>query len=204
MTTEPTNAGDITYTPPEILEQEFEYPYPNFKKVIVTVDRVNGACPFVIEGDKYVFDLMLYLDECEISSDLPGYFEGKQLCTVAMQGWYRFVKPMCFGVSAVELGIAKEGEDGFVLCPAWGPPTCEAAVIFRLHPEPVEKGWIDRWYEYLARVGHVSVPTFYFDRFAPEEAKALRKQKLAEWDAAGRPKFWEGWENLPIQPKRQK
>jgi len=183
-------------------QKDFAYPYPRFHKVHVYVERVNGACPFVIEGDKLVFDLMLLVDECDISSDLPGYFEQKQICAVAFQGFYRYVKPMCFGVSAVDLGIATEGEDGFVLCPAWGPPTCEAAVIFRLHPEPVEKGWIDRWYEYLARAGHVSVPTFYFERFAPEAAKELRAKQLKAWEAAGKPKFWDGWDHPPCQPQR--
>lgn len=194
---------ELTYTPKEIMEKGFTYPYPKFRKVTVTIDRVNGACPIVVEGDKFVFDLMLYLDESQISSHLPNYFEGKQICTVAMQAFYRYVKPMCFGVSAVDLGIAKKGEDGFVMCAAWGPPTCEAAVIFKLHPEPIEKGWIDRWYEYLAKVGHVSVPTFYFDKFATKETKEERINKLVEWKNAGEPKFWEGWDNAPCQPRRE-
>jgi|GEM_PF-4292075 len=199
--------NELKYTPDDLLGKEFEYPYKNFKKVTVFVDRVNGCCPISVEGDKYVFDLMLYLDKCEISNDLPGFFEGTegpQICTIAMEAFYRYVKPMCFGVSAVDLGIAKSGEDGFVMCAAWGPPTCEAAVIFRLHPEPVEKGWIDRYYEYLAKAGHVSVPTFYFDKFASKETKDARKKKLEEWKKAGSPKFWSGWENLSCQPYRKK
>ena len=195
---------ELTYTPAELQEKDFEYPYKHFNKVTVYVHKVNGCCPIAVEGDKLVYDLMLYLEESEISSDLPNYFEGRQICTVAHDSYNRYVKPMCFGVSAVDLGISKGGDDGYVMCPAWGPPTCEAAVIFRLHPEPIEKGWIDRWYEHLAKVGHVSVPTFYFDKFASDETKKARTKKLKEWKEAGSPKFWPGWENLPCQPYRKK
>jgi uncharacterized repeat protein (TIGR04076 family) len=169
------------------------------------VHRVYGCCPIAVEGDKLVFDIQLQLDECKISSGLPGYFEGRpQICSVAFRSIYPYAVAMSFGVSATDLGIAKSGEDGYVLCPAWGPPTCEAAVVFRLHPEPIEKGWIDRFYEHLAKAGHVSVPTFYFERFASKETKENRRKLVQEWIKAGRPKFWNGWRNLPCQPRRDK
>lgn len=195
----------LTYTPADLLEKTEQVPYPSpyFHKVTVTVEKVNGLCPVVVEGDKLVFDLTLLLDESEISSDLPNYFENRpQICMTAVETVYKYVKPLVFGVSAKELGITTDGEDGFVMCAAWGPPTCEAAIIFRLHPEPIEKGWLDRWYETLAREGHISVPTMFFDRFAPSEAHAERERLIEEWDKAGRPKFWEGWDNNPHQPRR--
>ena len=193
----------ITYTPTEWLGKEIEYPYPDFKKVTVYTHRIYGSCPINVEGDKLVYDLALYLNECKISSDLPKYFEEPQICSIALKTIYPYAMAMCFGVSAIDLGIAESGEDGYVMCGAWGPPTCEAAVIFRLHPEPIEKGWLDRWYEHLAKVGHVSVPTFYFEKFASPEAKANREKKIEEWRKAGSPKFWEGWRNPTCQPKHK-
>jgi|YelNatPaOPRAMG01_1025707.scaffolds.fasta_scaffold00468_21 hypothetical protein len=91
---------------------------------------------------------------------------------------------MCLGVSAVDMGIAKSGKDGYVICPAWGPPTCEALVIFRLHPDPVEKGGLDAWYELLARRGHVAVPSHIFERFASDETKEKRRKQIEEWKKA--------------------
>jgi uncharacterized repeat protein (TIGR04076 family) len=175
------------------------------KKVSVYVDKVYGCCPIVVEGDKLVFDGALRLDECEISSDAPNYFEGRpQLCSWALHSLFHYVVAMCYGVSAVELGISKGGEDGYVMCPAWGPPTCEAAVIWRLHPEPIPVGFVDRFYTHLAKLGHYAVPDYYMQRFASEEAKQLRRDKLAEYERAGEPKFWDGWENAPYQPRRQR
>jgi len=55
----------------------------------------------------------------------------------------------------------------------------------------------------MAKAGHISVPTFYFDRFASPETKANREKKIKEWKEAGSPKFWEGWRNLPCQPKHE-
>jgi len=190
--------------PEEYTGIEVPYPYPDFHKVRVYTHRIYGCCPASVEGDEWVLEAMLLLNECKISSDLPDYWEGKpQICTFSLHSIHHYAWAMCFGSSAVDLGIAKSGEDGYVMCPAWGPPTCEAAVIYRLHPEPVEKGFIDRFYEHLAKAGYISVPTFYFEKFASPETKALREEKIAEWQKAGSPKFWEGWRNLPCQPKHK-
>jgi len=194
---------ELTYTPAEFLGKEVPYPYPDFHKVVVTVDKIYGCCPISVEGDRYVFDLMMILDDIKVCCDSPDYFERRVICTASLAGVQRYVNAMCLGVSAVDLGIAESGEDGKFMCPAWEPPTCEAAVIYRLHPEPVEKGFIDRYYEHLAKAGHISVPTFYFEKFASSETKALREEKIAEWRKVGSPKFWEGWRNPSCQPKRK-
>lgn len=195
----------MQYPPRTLIPDKVEYPLPNAKRVTVYVDKIYGCCPMCVEGDKFAFDLSLLLDETKISSDLPNYVEpGKpMICPIAMKSFYPYILPLSLGVSAVDLGIAKKGDDGYVICPAWGPPTCEALIIWRLHPEPTEKSGLDAWYEYLAKKGHISVPAYLFERFAPAEAKEARKKKVEEWVKAGKPKFWEGWRNLPCQPRRQ-
>lgn len=85
------------------------------------------------------------------------------------------------------------------MCGAWGPPTCEAQVIVRLHPVPMERMVLDEWYEFLAFIGHFSVPSYFLENFASEETKENRKKQIEEWVKAGRPKFWEGWRRLPTQ-----
>lgn len=197
----------LTYTPAEFLGKKVPYPYPNFYKVRVITHRIFGCCPLSVEGDEWVFDNILRFDESKISDDLPGFFEPehpKAICQHPLFSLHSYIRGMMFGVSAVDMGIAISGEDGYVMCPAWGPPTCEATVIYRLHPEPIDKASIDRWYEYLAKVGHTSVPTFYFKRFASAEAKLKREKELEEWTKAGKPKFWEGFRNPPCQPSHEK
>jgi hypothetical protein len=90
------------------------------------------------------------------------------------------------------------------MCPAWGPPSCEAAVIFKLHPVPLEKLELDSLYEMLAKKGHTSVPSYIFEKFASDETKEKRKNQIEEWKKLGKPKFWEGWRNPPCQPRRAK
>jgi len=178
---------------------------PKFKKIHVYVEEVYGYCPVVALGDKLVFDPFLRLDECEISSDQEGYLDNRPIiCPWVVHSLFHYVIAMSYGVSAVDLGIAKEGEDGYVICPAWGPPTCEALVIFKLHPEPVEKGGVDHFYEYLAKRGYPFVPEAFLEKFAPPEAKSLREKMVSEWEKAGKPKFWEKWKNMHWQPKRKK
>lgn len=193
----------LMYTPTEYLGKEVPYPYPGFKKVIVYTHKIIGCCPISVEGDYWVFEGFLRFGESKISDDVPNYFEpgSKAVCTYTLQSLHQYMKGMTYGVSAVEMGISTGGEDGYVMCPAWGPPICEATVIYRLHPEPIEKGMIDRFYEHLAKVGHISVPTFYMDKFSSPEAKLKREQQIEEWRKAGKPKFWEGWRNPPCQPR---
>jgi uncharacterized repeat protein (TIGR04076 family) len=198
------DAPEFTYTPRDLLHLEHRATYPPDwgQKVSVIVERVNGACPISVEGDVWVVENCLHTEKVDIGSDRPGYCGPKEICSIAFHSVQPYIISMSIGVSAQELGIAVDGEDGFVMCPAWGPPTCEAAVVMRLHPEPVDSGTLtDDSYEYLARNGYVSVPTYFLERFGPEGAQARRKALLEEWYRLGRPKFWEGWD-WDKQPRR--
>jgi uncharacterized repeat protein (TIGR04076 family) len=148
----------------------------------VYVHKVVGACPQAVEGTKFDYVLMTKMTEGQ--------------CGFSVNSIYPYVAAMTLGAKAVDLGIAVEGEDGFVTCPAWGPPTCEATVIFRLHPVPAKESFGDNWYEDLAKIGHVSVPTYFMDKYASEETKAKRKQLIEEWDSLGRPRYWEKWGDI--------
>jgi len=198
---------ETQYPPVEYRPKKVEYPLPGCSNVTVYVHKVYGCCPISVEGDKIVFKgFSLSPTDSEISSDLPMFLtEDKKpmFCYVALKALYPYVIAMALGVSAAELGISKGGEDGYVKCAAWGPPNCEALVIFRLHPEPLEKGGLDAYFEHLAKVGHVSVPSYFLERFATDETKEKRKKQIEEWIKAGKPKFWEGWRNPPCQPRRR-
>lgn len=193
----------LTYTPAEYLGIEVPYPFRDFKRVRVYTHRIYGCCPVSVEGDEWVFEHHLRYDENKVSYDVSNFLEGhaRIICGHSLHTMKLYVSAMCFGVNAVDMGIAKSGEDGYVICSAWGPPTCEAVVVYRLHPEPIEKGYMDRYYEHLAKVGHVAVPDFYFNKFASAETKAKRERQVKEWRKAGSPKFWEGWRNPPCQPQ---
>ncbi len=198
---------ETQYPPVSLHPQKVEYPLQGCNNVTVYVHKVYGCCPISVEGDKIMFKgFSLSPTDCEISSELPEFYtEDKKpiLCYVALKALYPYVIAMTLGVSAVNLGLSKSGEDGYIKCPAWGPPNCEALVIFRLHPEPVEKGALDTYYEYLAKVGHVSVPSYFLEKFASDQTKERRKKQIEEWIKAGKPKFWEGWRNPPCQPRRK-
>lgn len=195
---------ETQYPPVNLRPRTVEYPMRGCSNVTVFVHKVYGCCPISVEGDKITFKgFSLSPAECKISSELPMYFtENKKpmLCFVALKALYPYVIAMTLGVSAAELGISTGGEDGYVKCAAWGPPSCEALVIFRLHPEPVEKGALDAYYEYLAKMGHTSVPAYFLENFATEETREKRRKQIEEWVKAGKPKFWEGWRNPPCQP----
>ena len=203
---------DTQYPLESYRPEKFDYPLPGCK-VEVTVEKVYGCCPVSVEGDKMIFTdfACVSFDECEISGDSP-LFMGSAVdgtktgtfCSIALKAIYPYIVSMNLGVSAVDMGIAESGEDGFVVCAAWGPPHCEAQVIYRLHPTPVEKCGTDRLYEYLAEAGHVSIPSYYLEHFASDATKEERKKKIEEWKKAGKPKFWDGWRNPPCQPTRKK
>jgi uncharacterized repeat protein (TIGR04076 family) len=177
-------------------------PEPEFKKIYVYVDKVYGACPVVALGDVWVFDPFIRMDECVVSYDQDSYLERRPImCPWALHTLFHYVVAMSYGVRAKDLGIALEGEDGYVICPAWGPPTCEALVIWRLHPEPIEKGGVDRFYEFLAKRGYPFVPEELL-KIAPPNTKELREKLIDEWVKAGRPKFWERWRDMEWQPRR--
>lgn len=177
---------DVTLQYPPASERIDPVEYPRKGNMVeVYVDKVYGSCPSSIEGHKF---------------DFVGFANTRTgMCGIAVANVYPYVEAMSIGVTAMEMGIAKSGEDGYVMCPAWGPPTCEAQVIFRLHPVPVDMQPLDWWYEFLARGGHHCVPSYFRETFLSEEAKERRKKEIQEWIEAGKPKFWEGWRNPPLQ-----
>lgn len=202
---------DTQYPPESYRPDKVKYPFPGCKTQ-VTIEKVYGCCPVSVEGDKMMFaDIVnVIFDECDISGGLS-LFNGSAVkgtktgsfCSVALNSIYPYIWAMNYGLSAADMGIAQSGEDGFVVCPAWGPPNCEAQVVFRLHPIPVAKCGTDEIYEYLSKAGHVSVPSFFFETFANDATKEARRRKIEEWRKAGKPKFWEGWRNPPCQPVRK-
>jgi len=159
---------------------EAERKYQSYK-VTVYVHEVTGYCPMVSLGDKLVFDNMLYLDESKISGEK--LFEKRTLiCPWVIYNMFPFVLAMCFGVSAVELGIAKSGEDGYAQCQAWGAPECHAKVVFRLHPEPIETGFTDRFYAHCGEIGWLPIPPYYHKYATPAQKEAWKEnwRKVAE------------------------
>ncbi len=141
---------DTQYPPESVRPDKFEYPLAGHK-VEVTVEKVYGCCAVSVEGDKMTFTDVASpsFDECDISGDLPLFIgsavkgtKAGTLCTIALKAIYPYIVAMDYGVSAVDLGIAKSGEDGFVVCAAWGPPNCEAQVIFSHEPSLVAGIWL--------------------------------------------------------------
>lgn len=203
------NDEKLQYPPERIYNEakkEFKYPAPGHK-IRVFVHRVYGSCNCSVEGDE-AFNSHMSINEMRrgISSKVPNYVipGAPFICPWAFNGIASYMIAMSFGVTAVELGIAKEGEDGYVICPAWGPPTCEAVVIFRLHPEPFEMSEFDWGYETYARNGHPFVPKYFRENFGPEDIEEVRKKEIDEWLKAGKPKFFERWRNPSYQPQRKK
>lgn len=173
----------LEYPPAKLIPKEFK-PLLDLEgyEVEVYVHKVTGACPVAIEGTKFDF-----VDGKNIS---------KGMCSFSMNSVYPYVMAMSMGAKAVDLGITEKGEDGFVSCPAWGPPTCEAAVIFRLHPIPIKELFGHTAYKYLAELGHVSVPKIYMEQYAPEGTRQKTEKLIEEWIALGRPKYWEKWGDI--------
>lgn len=200
---------ETQYPPMNYRPEEVKYPLAGCNNITVYVHKVYGCCPITVEGDEIVFyGFTLSPDDSKISSELPMFLtkEGKPMfCFVALRNLYPYIIAMTLSVSAAELGISSavggKDEDGYLQCSAWNNPNCEALVIFRLHPEPVEKGALDAYYEYLAKAGHVGVPSYFLERFASDETKEKRKRLIEEWERAGKPKLWEGWRNPPCQPR---
>lgn len=200
---------DTQYPPEDIRPDLVEYPQQGFNIELI-VEKVYGCCPVSVEGDKMVFNSGIDHEASSVSSDLPefwgNYSEGTRhgaLCPIALQSALPYINGMIIGTQAKDAGLALEGEDGFFVCPAWGPPTCEALVVFRLHPSPAKRHSVDAWYEELAKAGHYAVPSYFLEHFASVDTKEKRKEIITEWKRLGKPYLWEGWRNPPTQPRRR-
>jgi uncharacterized repeat protein (TIGR04076 family) len=149
--------------------------------VIVTAERVEGSCPLCItDGDEKYFTMSQAEDN-------------ENVCPFANYEMYQYVNAMSQGISAVDLGIANEGEDGFVTCGAWGCPTVESQIVFRLHPIPVNYHSLDVGYRAMSSGGHHSTPEPFMDAYSNDEVRQQREDLIEEWDKAGRPLFWDKW-----------
>jgi len=151
--------------------------------VLVTVERVEGVCPLMLlEGDE-----TLYQAFSATSLD--------HVCPFAQNAIYQYISGMTEGISAFDLGIACEDKsgDGFACCGAWGCPTVEAKVVFRLRPIPSDVPVIDFGYTYMSRGDHHSTPEDYREKYTSEEVRQQREDLIKEYDEAGRPLFWDKW-----------
>lgn len=179
-----TLTDETLQTPPESLKKgvkaSVKSPQNGFD-VIVTAERVEGSCPLcIMEGDETYYYVSQAVDN-------------ENMCPFANYEMYQYVNAMCQGISAIDLGIANEGEDGFVTCGAWGCPTVESQVVFRLHPVPSEFHMLDVGYELMSRGGHHSTPKPFMDTFSNDNVRQQREDLIEEWDKAGRPLFWDKW-----------
>lgn len=151
--------------------------------VDVIIERVDGACPMNL----LVGDVTNYVEVTALSNE--------HICPFAQYEMYQYISAMTNGVTAKELGITYEGEDGFVTCGAWGCPTCETKVVFRLHPKPLPKAFVDYAYQFMAMAEHHSTPEFFREKYSKKETIQLREDLMEEWDKAGRPLFWDKWKS---------
>jgi len=90
--------------------------------IIATVKEVRGFCPIYGEGDRIVFE--------------SHYIKSKESCDVcihAMSSMLTLLSAFIHGISAVDLGIGKQEDTGYLQCPDPGEPhTCGGTVVFRL------------------------------------------------------------------------
>lgn len=175
----------LQYPPESVIEKGKPSKISPGADVLVTVERVEGACSeHQIEGDEHLYSGF----EC-VSGE-----EG--VCPFAEFEMWPYISGMSQGVSAKDMGIAYDGEDGFVCCGAWGCPSVEAKIVYRLHPIPYEQtdsSFIDFIYEYLAKGDHFSAPKHFRQLYSKEEVLKERDDLVKEWDEAGRPLFWDKW-----------
>ena len=122
-----------------------------------------------------------------------GFAPDREFCNIAAPSLYPYIEGLTQGASAAEMGISNGGKDGYTQCAAWGCPSCEAKVIFKLTPLEKEDRVIDAYYEYLAAGGHHSAPEYFREKFSSEETIQQHYDLIEEWDKAGRPLFWDKW-----------
>lgn len=182
----------LQYPPKEIEDTLDEHIFPMLPShdVEVYVERVEGMCPYIqIEGDMSFYSAY--------SAD------NIEICPTAQWEFWQYMGAITAGVPAKDLGIATDGEDGFVQCGAWGCPTCEAKVVYRLHPVENPMNSIDKGYTYTAGGQHHSAPKYYRDKYFTEETAQQREDLIKEWDEAGRPNWWDKWSDCSQLKQKQ-
>lgn len=92
------------------------------RKVIITVEGIEGECPVYREGDR------ITLEDFYI---VPS--KSDKICLHALSSMSTFLIPFSREVSAETLGLGKEEEIAYIQCPDPGPPcTGGGTVLFRL------------------------------------------------------------------------
>ena len=98
-------------------------------KVVVTVKEVKGYCPVYKPGDRFVVEGFYVLSS-----------ESCNICIHAFSAMLTLLSAFSHGVSAVDLGIGKREDVGYLRCPDPGPPvTCGGSVLFELRREVLRR-----------------------------------------------------------------
>lgn len=87
-------------------------------RLVVTVKEVRGECPLYQIGDKIVID-KFYIN----------INESKNVCIHAFSAMSTFLCAFIHGCSAIELGIGKEENMGYIQCPDPGPPCTKGGTV---------------------------------------------------------------------------
>ncbi len=94
-------------------------------RLILTVKEIRGKCPVFKVGDKII------IEEPEILTK-----KTDALCIHAIGSMLSMLVPLSRGVSFKDLGLAKNGEVGYIQCLDPGPPyTPGGTVIFEIRRE---------------------------------------------------------------------
>lgn len=109
-------------------------------KVVVEVERIRGECPRFQDGDRIVYvEPAILLDETSIAT--------RQLCPFALMNIFPYVVALGRGITAMELGLATNGDDGFVACQApdrGETPKAHGQVVFAMRRIPIDRSLVDR------------------------------------------------------------
>ena len=98
-------------------------------RVKARVARITGTCPVYKVGDEIIID-KFFIDTQK----------SKNVCIHAFGALLSLLSAYLHGASAVDLGIGKEENKGFLQCPDPGPPeTCGGTVLFELIREEVRE-----------------------------------------------------------------
>ena len=98
-------------------------------RVKARVVKVAGECPIYKEGDEIVID-WFYINTRK----------SKNVCIHAFGALLSLLSAFLHGSSAIDLGIGKEENKGYLQCPDPGKPwTCGGTVLFQLRREKIQE-----------------------------------------------------------------
>jgi len=97
--------------------------------VTITVKEVRGICPIYKQGDK------IFAKDFYVVAD-----KSANICIHAFIAMGTLLSAFIHGSSAIDLGIGKEENLGYLQCPDPGPPYTEGGtVIFEVKREKMEQ-----------------------------------------------------------------